>query len=72
MKMKNTLKIACLVLSLLTSGAYVGAGAQESCPVFDFESKTVTLNSGYEMPISSDSGCSIFRPRRPKIRPTGR
>ena len=49
--MKNTLKIACLVLSLLTSGAYVGAGAQESCPVFDFESKTVTLNSGYEMPI---------------------
>ncbi len=27
------------------------SGAETSAPAFDFESKTVTLNSGYEMPI---------------------
>ncbi len=56
MEMNGTLKrkglrLICLVLSLLGCGAGAQTDAQDSYPVFDFDSRIVTLNSGYEMPI---------------------
>lgn len=44
-------KFAAIVLTLLLTLTYMTAVQAEGYPAFDFETKTVTLNSGYEMPI---------------------
>ena len=47
MMKKTVISVICLLLSTLFASAAFGEGY----PEFDFEKKTVTLNSGYEMPI---------------------
>ena len=46
---KKTILLAAFVLCVLISAGTVSAA--EGYPVFDFEQKTVRLNSGYDMPI---------------------
>lgn len=51
--MKNQVFAMALAALMLLAGGTMGVQAESgnSYPVFNFESKTVTLNSGYEMPI---------------------
>lgn len=45
-------KIAAAILSAITVGMSIGGGGTAGKTAgFNFETKTVTLNSGYEMPI---------------------
>ena len=44
-------KFAAIVLTLILTLACMTGVQAEGYPTFDFETKTVTLNSGYEMPI---------------------
>lgn len=44
-------KFAAIILTLLLTLTCMTAVQAEGYPAFDFETKTVTLNSGYEMPI---------------------
>ena len=46
--MERILTVALAVMLMLTMAQ---AAAAESYPEFNFETRTVTLNSGYEMPI---------------------
>ena len=53
--MKNRMFAMALAALMLLEGGTMSAQAEsgDGYPVFNFDSKTVTLNSGYEMPMLS-------------------
>ena len=60
--MKRILTVILVVMLTMAQTVYA-----ESCPEFNFKSRTVTLNSGYEMPILGlgMAACPTARQRTP-------
>lgn len=58
--MKKILTVILAVMLMLTMAQ---AALAESYPEFNFETRTVTLNSGYEMPISLKKKLQPGKPR---------
>ena len=57
-------KVLILLTAAILCMKIAGAAQADGYPMFDFDRKTVTLNSGYEMPIL---GLGMFSRRLPAV-----